>query len=235
MVLVTTEPLETTPTAPSAAVAFRGQVPPLALAHIRHLLVSFDAVPNKVGLALGLYNQTEVLYGYAEAMNKAYGAGDFAGVKAAAERAVHLIEGTRGANAGDLDKDGIVAAGGDGFGLLPNGDQPGYLLDAKDHAALAAAQPDATDAIRQHAANLAITADNVRGWVTTLRDRALAITQAANLKATIGPISDIMTLASNAYYGVGLEADSQPLPVSGSGGAFTCYQEALAMAAIPIR
>ena len=234
-VLVTAEALETKPAAPSAAIAFRGQVPPLALEHIRHLLVGFDEVPNKTALAPGLYTQVGLIYHYAELMNKAYGAGDFAGVKAAAEQAVHLIEGAQGADAGDLDKNGTVGAGGDGFGLLTNGDQPGYLLAVKDHAALAAAQPDATEAIKQHAANVAITADNIQGWVTPIRDRALAITQAADLKATIAPISDIMSLANNAYYGVGLQADSQPQPVPGSGGAFTCYQEALAMADLPIK
>ena len=182
-------------------------------------------MPNKTALAPGLYTQVGLIYHYAELMNKAYGAGDFAGVKAAAEQAVHLIEGAQGADAGDLDKNGTVGEGGDGFGLLTNGDQPGYLLAVKDHAALAAAQPDATEAIKQHAANVAITADNIQGWVTPIRDRALAITQAADLKATIAPISDIMSLANNAYYGVGLQADSQPQPVPGSGSAFTCYQE----------
>jgi hypothetical protein len=234
-VLVSAEALETKPAAPSAVVAFRGQVPPLALEHIRHLLVGFDEVPDKAALAVRLYDQVGLLYHYAEAMNKAYGAGDFAGVKAAAEQAVHLIEGAHGPNAGDLDDDGTVGAGGDGFGLLPGDDQPGYLLEATDHAALAAAQPDATEAIKKHATGVAITADNVQGWVTPLRDRALAITGAADLKATIAPISDIMTLASNAYYGIGLEVDSQPQPVAGSGGAFTCYQEALAMADLPIK
>jgi hypothetical protein len=234
MVLITAEPLESKPAAPSAAVAFRGQVPPQALEHIRHLMVRFDEAPNQVGLAQGLYAQVGAVYQQAEALNKAYGAGDFAAVKAAAERAVNLIEGAHGAHFGDLDGNGQTEASAS-YGLLQNGDQPGYLLAVKDHAALAAALPDATEAIKAHAAGVGITADNVQGWVTTLRDRALTITQAPDLKATISPLSDIMTLANNAYYGLGVEADSQPQPVAGSGGAFTCYQEALSMAEMPIR
>jgi hypothetical protein len=69
----------------------------------------------------------------------------------------------------------------------------------------------------------------------TLRDKALALTKVANLQAAGTLQNDIIALATNANYGVGLESDGQVLPKPGSGGALTCYQEAQLLAAMPVR
>jgi serine/threonine-protein kinase len=233
--VVSSEALGTNPTTPSAEVVVSGREPPQALVPIRRLLVRAPDAPNQTALAVGLYTQVGALYHSNALMNKSYGAGDLAGLKAQAEAIVNLIEGANGPHFGDLDKNGTVANAGDGYGLLENGTQQGYLTGTRDQAAQAAAAPDATDSIKQHAQNVAVTVQNVQDWVTPIRDNALALLAAADLKAA-GPLAgEIQRLADLAYNGVGLDADGQPVPKPGSGGALTCYQEAQLLAAMAVR
>ncbi len=233
--IVSSEGLGTNPTTPSSDIVVSGREPPQALVHIRRLLVRDPDAPNQTALAVGLYTQVGDLYHYTELMNKSYGAGDLAGVKAEAEEMINLIEGANGPHFGDLDKNGTVANAGDGYGLLENGAQRGYLNGTRDRAAQAAAAPDATGTIKQRAQNVAVTVQNVQDWVLPIRDKALALLAVADLKAA-GPLAgEIRLLADSAYNGVGLEADGQVLPKPGSGGALTCYQEAQLLAAIAVR
>jgi plastocyanin len=233
--IVTNEELESVPASPSSDVAFSGQLPPKALVHIRHLLVSFDATPNKVGLEVGLRSQVDLVHQHAQFMSDAQASGNLATVKLHAEHLVNIIEGAKGADYGDLNKDGKVTNPGDGYGLLPNGDQLGYLQGSKDHAELSAAAPDATDDIKLHAGHVGITVDNVSGWVTTIRDRSLQVSKAADLSATEPLVREILALSGQALNGVDLQGDGQIQPVPGGGGAITGYQHAQLMAAIPLK
>ncbi len=232
---ITTEGLEVVPNAPSGDVVLSGQLPPQALVHIRHLLVSFPDTPNKVGLEVGLREQVDILRRHAEFMRDAQAAGKLADVKLHAEHLVNVIEGSQGAHYGDLNKDGQITNPGDGFGLLPNGSHLGYLQGAKDHAELSAIAPDATADIKLHAGHVGITVDNVTGWVTPIRDHALAIIAAPDLNTTAPLARDILALATQSFNGVDLQGDGQILPIPGSGGALTSYQHAQLMAAIPLR
>lgn len=233
--LVTNEDLETVPASPSADVALKGQLPPKALVHLRHLLVSFGATPGKIGLEVGLRGQVELLNQHAQFMRDAQASGNLAGVKLHAEHMVNIIEGSKGADYGDLNKDGKVTNPGDGFGLLPNGDQLGYLQGSKDHAELAATASDATADIKLHAGHVGVTVDNVTGWVTTVRDRALQVANASDLSAADPLVKEIVALSGQALKGVDLKGDGQILPVPGSGGAITSYQHAQLMAAISLQ
>ena len=161
--VVTTESMDSKPTTPSTEIILSAAGASPGAGYIRQLLVSDPDTPNKTGLAVEMYAQVGVMYHYTELLNKAYGAHDLAAMKAQAEQLVNLIEGPGGPNYGDLDKDGKVVPAGDGYGLLQNGAQAGYLGGVSAQAAQAAAAPDATDAIKQHAGNVAITAkENVR-------------------------------------------------------------------------
>src|SRR5205085_7578467 len=94
-----------------------------------------------------------------------------------AEHLVNMIEGTEGEHFGDLNGNGNIENPGDGYGLLENGGQLGYVKGMQEHAALAAASPDATASIKLHAGHVAITGDNTRGRLITIRDRALEVSK----------------------------------------------------------
>jgi hypothetical protein len=233
--VVTNEALEGTPFAPSSDVVLHGQLPVQALVHISHLLVSYPDTPGQVGLEAGLRAQVNALVDHAQKLSGAQATGNLATVKQEAEAIANLIEGTKAPNYGDLDKDGQITDPGDGFGFLQNGAQNGYLLGVKDHAELSAAAPDATDNVKQHAEGVAITTDNVRDWVTQIRDKARAIIGAPDTTATRQLVSDILDLATAVEQGRSIGTDGNIQPVKGSGGAITSYQEALHMADMPIQ
>jgi hypothetical protein len=232
--LVTYEALETDPTTPSSEVVLRGQLPVQALVHIRHLLFSYPDTPQQVGLEVGLRAQVAALAQHAQLLDDAQKAGSLAKVKLEAEQIANLIEGNQGPDFGDLNKDGKVDNAGDGFGLLVGGSQPGYIQDAKDHAELSATAPDATENVKQHAAGVIATADNVQARVTTIRDQALAMLKATTIADARPLVATTVKLAGEALNGVPT-ADGKVLPVANSGGALTGYDEALLMATMPIQ
>lgn len=232
--LVTHETIDPTPSAPSSMVAYSGQLPGPSLIHIRHLLVSFPATPGKIGLEVGLRNQTTILRRHSEFMVDALKANDLATVKLHAEHLVNLIEGSKGPDYGDLNKDGQVTNPGDGYGLLKNGDQLGYLNGSKEHANLAAQAEGATAAIKLHAGHVGITVDNATGWVSTVRDRSLAVLKVNNIKAAEPLVQEISTLSNQILNGVDVNGDGLILPIPGSGGVITSYQHAQLMGSIPL-
>jgi plastocyanin len=93
---------------------------------------------------------------------------------------------------------------------------------------------DATDEIKLHAGHVAITVDNVTGWVTTIRDKALEVQNSTDAAATQRLVQEILALANQTVNGVDLKGDGQILPIPGSGGALTSYQHAQLMAVVPI-
>lgn len=233
-VLVTHETIDPTPSAPSSMVAYSGQLPGPSLIHIRHLLVSFPATPNKIGLEVGLRDQTNILRRHSEFMVDALKEDDLAAIKLHAEHLVNLIEGSKGPDYGDLNKDGQVTNPGDGYGLLKNGDQLGYLNGSKEHAGLAAKAEGATEAIKLHAGHVGITVDNATGWVTTIRDRSLAILKVTTTDAAAPMVQEIATLSNQVLNGVDISGDGVILPVPGSGGVITSYQHAQLIGSIPL-
>jgi plastocyanin len=232
--IITAEALDPTPSAPSSTVVFSGQLPKGSLLHIRHLLFSFASTPSKIGLIFGMRGQTSEMRRHTEFMRDFYNGNDLAGMKREAEFLVNIIEGSKGQNYGDLNKDGQVQQSGDGYGLLRNGDQLGYIEGTKEHAGLAAKAEDATEDIKLHAGHVMITAENVQGWVTAIRDRSLNVLKATDLKATEPLMREILALGNNSLNGVDLKGDGQIMPIPGSGGAITSYQHAQLMAAIPL-
>jgi plastocyanin len=215
-------------------VIYTGQLPGPSLIHIRHLLVSFPAAPNKVGLEVGLRDQATILRRHTEFMVDALKANDLATVKLHAEHLVNLIEGSKGPDYGDLNKDGQVTNPGDGYGLLKNGDQLGYLEGSKDHANLAAQAEGATPAIKLHASHVVITVDNATGWVTGVRDQSLAVLKVNDIKAATPLVQQISVLSNQILNGVDVNGDGIILPIPGSGGVVTSYQHAQLMASIPL-
>ncbi|MBW8056925.1 MAG: hypothetical protein IH782_02930 [candidate division NC10 bacterium] len=99
--------------------------------------------------------------------------GDGKAARRAAERLVNLIEGRTGEHFGDLDKDGSVGDPGDGVGLVK------YL-----QAVTSAGRDTPISALVK----------KVEGWLTTIRDNALAVIGTADLSS----VDDVVALAERA-------------------------------------
>ena len=144
--------------------------------------------------------------------------------------AEHLINIIRGSEARDVNGDGKTQNPGDGFGLLPNGQQAGYVKGMNDHAQLAATAPDTTAEITLHAEHVQIAGENVRGRVDEIRGLAEQIAGAGSLEQAKTPVLAILALAQQTIQGVDVNLDEQVGPIPGEGGVLTAYQHSQLMA-----
>ncbi len=212
-------------------VLLSGVLPPAALIHIRHVLSGIGITPNGVGFAVGLRAETDELLRHAQFLRDAQNAGDLPLVRVHAE---HLINIIRDSEARDANGDGEIQNPGDGYGLLPNGAQDGYIKGVVDHAALAADAADATANIRVHSEHVQIAGENTRVRADEIRGLAERIVSATSLDGTGSDVLALLALAEQTIQGVDLDRDEQIEPVPGEGGVITAYQHAQLMAAIEL-
>src|SRR5262249_54534980 len=145
--------------ADSVAVA-GGKLPSQALVHLRHALAGVDDTPQQVAFAVGMRQESDKVLQHAQFLQDAVDESNLANVLFHAEHLVNMIEGKQGEHFGDLNGNGIIENPGDGFGLLENGSNAGYVKGLQETAQLAAAAPDATESIKLHAGHVVITGDN---------------------------------------------------------------------------
>jgi hypothetical protein len=231
---ITVQPQPDTSPNPSGEVAAYNALPPQALAHIRHVLAGYPSTPAQIGLGVGLLQDAETLNTTALAMQSAQQQGDLAGVRRDAEAIVNLMVGKSSADYGDLDGDGKVVDPSDGFGLLLNGANSGYIEGVLDHATLAAQSPDATPNVKVHAGHVAVCAQNLSDWAPQLRDLGKQIAHSSDVQSAAPDVAKVVALAKTYLNGQDLNGDEQIDPVKGEGGAKTAIEHAQYMADLPL-
>jgi len=188
-------------TLPTGRVLLVATFPAMAFVHIKHLLVSFPATPNNVGLLPGLRAQVRQLQEQASLLRTS----SPETVQCVAQDIINHIEGQHGTHYHSLP-DTCPSSNGQGvsdrFGLLgQTGD--GYVTSVAAHASLAATQPDSTDTIRTYARQLVTATDNLKGWLTSLEQDALTLlatpTDTANQQDVVKLTGRILTATSMAY------------------------------------
>jgi hypothetical protein len=219
---------------PSETVVYSSGVPLGALAHIRHVLVKFGGNPNEIGMGIGFLRTSALIDDAGQALETAFDAGDEKNARASAEAMINLIVGKQSPDFKDWDKNGKVANPGDGFGLLLNGNQTGYIEGTITHAELAAAAEDATGNIIFHSEHVAISGKNVEEWATQLRDVARRILDSPQGQIPEADIRLAVSLAAQIRYGLDLDGNESVDPVAGEGGAITAYEHAGYMADMQI-
>lgn len=211
----------------SRNVVFTASIPPGSLGHIRHLLVGAPETPNQIPVIAGLTNVTTSINDATKAMADAYARGDRAAVKSNAEAVINLIVGKKDPqNYLDWDKDGKLNDPSDGYGLLINGDQAGYLDGMVHHSSYAAAANDAPDSIKMHAQHVEICVQNMENWAPELRDIAIRIVQSSNDQNLDADINTAVVLAGQILNGVDIDGNESVDPIAGEGGALTAIEHA---------
>ena len=232
---ITIEPNPDSSPNPSNNIAYSSAIPAGSLMHIRHLLVRFDTTPNNIGMTVGLVNTSKLVKDAADAMVSAFESGNTKNIHSNAETIINLIAGKQDQNNyKDWDGNGKINDPGDGYGLLLNGDQAGYVGGTIDHAELSAAAPDSTSDIRMHSQHVVICATNVEGWATQLRDTAIRIVQAQSDQNVETDVRSASTLANQILNGIDINGNESIDPIPGEGGAITAYQHADYMTDMPI-
>lgn len=218
----------------SGDVKYSSGIPGRALAHIRHLIFTTEETPNQIGMIDGLKNNATLVNQIAEDMLIAYEAGKQKEVLSNAEALINLVVGKQDALYVDWDGNGEVNDPGDGYGLLLNGDQTGYVGGTHHHASYSADADDSTPDIRMHNGHVEISIHNIEEWAIELRDLTERIVQApegANIEADV---RKAVALANQILNGLDINGNELVEPIMGEGGALTAYQHAYYMADMPI-
>jgi serine/threonine protein kinase len=226
---ITIEPNDGNPS-PSNNVAFSVRLPESGLTHVRHLLFSFDATPDQIGFIHGLDTSTRLLNDRATQMLAALEAGNQAEVLLQAENMLNLIVGNQSVDHKDWNGNGAADNPGDGYGLLFNGNQLGYIQGTFTHADLARTSSDATENMLTHGDHVKVSADNVSNWTGQLRSQLISIFQDPSSPNGEATIRQAVVLADQIRTGVDINGDENIEPIPGEGGTQTAYDHAYYMA-----
>lgn len=219
----------------SRNVVYSSAIPLGSLEHIRHLMVGTDETPGGIAVAVGLVNNVTLIKESTKAMLDAFNAGDRAAIQSNAEAIVNLIVGKEDLNYyNDWDGNGTIQDPGDGYGLLINGSQAGYLDGMIHHASYSAKASGATSEIMMHAGHVEICTQNLEGWAPELRDLALRIARASQDQDVSADVLKASTLANQMLDGIDIDGSESIDPIAGEGGALTAFEHAEYMSDMPI-
>jgi tRNA A-37 threonylcarbamoyl transferase component Bud32 len=227
---ITVEPDPDNNPIPSNNIMSFAILPQNGFSHVRHLLYSFNATPNQIGFIHGLNNTTRLVQQIAALMLDSYQSGNETLVRSQAEGMVNLIVGDQSTDYRDWDENGTINDPGDGFGLLLNGDNEGYIQGTFTHANLALTSPDATENMLVHGEHVKIASTNIAKWTPTLRDQLILILETPFNPAMEGMIRNSVALANQIQNGVDINGNENIEPIPDEGGAETAYDHAYYMA-----
>jgi hypothetical protein len=160
-------------------------------------------------------------------MLQAYEAGDRAGMRSSAEAIVSLIVGKEDLQFyGDWDANGSINDPGDGYGLLINRGQAGYLDGMIHHASYSAKASGATSEIQLHAKHVEVCIQNLVDWAPELRDLALGIARSADGQDVDADLRRANALAHQMLEGIDIDGNESVDPMAGEGGAITAFEHA---------
>ena len=229
-IVITEEPAGSNAAKPGERIVFEGLLPEQAFRYLSQLLANGPGLPKPQGYVVAIRLQTDELLRHAQFVADAQAAGDIEGVNRHAEHVFNLVAGSRDPKFGDLNGDGRAQNPGDGFGLLQNGDQAGYIKATGDAAVAAENALDATDAVKAHSEHVRITAENMRGWATEVHDLALQLAQATDTGAIKDQAARLVLLSQWINRGDDANGDGEIAPIPGEGGGLVAYEHAQFMA-----
>jgi serine/threonine protein kinase len=232
---ITIEPSPDNNPNPSNDVTFSATLPPEGFSHVRHLLSAFASTPDQTPFVRGLTRDTDLLNELAQDLLANFEAGDEETVRVRAEEMLNLILGVQSPDHRDWNANGTIEDPGDGFGLLLNGSNIGYIQGTFTHANLSIQSPDATENMLVHGEHVMIAATNVSEWTPLLRDQLIAVLEASSLTEAEAAIRQAVVLASQISNGVDVNGNENIEAIPGEGGAMTAYEHSYYMADIFLR
>jgi hypothetical protein len=223
------------PPSPSGEVVASSVFPPLALIHVRHVLVSYHGAPDGEALIQGLWYSADYIDDSIIDMEKAFEAGDEDLFRKKNEEIINQLVGRDNPELyRDWDADGAIDDPGDGFGLLENGNGHGYIPQTISHAFFAADAPDATANIKLHSEHVRECVENMRVWSEQVLEMALLL-QDMPFGAEMRPlILEMRLLSEQVLSGVDANGNEIIEPIPGEGGGNTAYEHAYYMADMPL-
>jgi serine/threonine protein kinase len=230
---ITIEPKPDPDPKTSGLVAYSFTFPAAELLHIRYLLASFPKTPGKTALMQGLFSEAERIDILASEMQTAYQSGDRAGALRKGETMMNILVGPKSADYKDWNGDGKIEAG-NGYGLLLNGSNFGYIQAVSAEIDYMLITPDATDHMLENGAIVKACVQDLAQWAPSLHNRLLTILTSPSEPAVAAAIDDSLTLADEMLRGVDLNNNGEVEPITGECGAQFAYDHAYYMADMPL-
>jgi hypothetical protein len=227
---ITVEPNPDPNPSPAGAAIYSTRLPTDGLIHVRHLVVSFQRAPDATGLLHGLVADAELAGATTKEMLTLYESGDEAGTRSKAEALMNMLVGSQSPEYLDWDGNGRVEDTGDGYGMLLNGDQSGYIQGSFAHAEFSVSSPDATEQMQSHGEHVMVCTRNLEDWTPQLRDLVKQILGSPFEPAMGGLVRQAVALSDTILLGTDLNGNERIEAIAGEGGAQTAYQHALYMA-----
>jgi serine/threonine protein kinase len=220
-----------TAVAPAGKVILTGTFPIKSFPHVGHLLVNYPEAPGKIGLLVGVLEQTRLLNIQAAVLQNITASQNTVAIGCEAQSILDIIEGKHGPHyrqLGEVCAFQHVTTTGDGFGLQG---KKGYLTGSTEHAGYAISQPDATSAMHVHTALMDVSLSNINRWLTTIDQDAFLL---QTHPTDVPKVEEIVKLADYAYYGVDVNGDGQIDPAPGEAGAKTAFQQGQLIATLSL-
>lgn len=209
--------------------------PPLALIHVRHVLVSFGGAPEGTALIQGLWYTADEADNAVIAMQDAFNAGNEEEFRKKNEELINLLVGSSNEDLYlDWNEDGTVSDITDGFGLLESDGDTGYIPNARSHAIFAAEAEDATENIKIHSNHVVISINNMEAWAEELLEMALDIQEESFGNDMEETLNEMRVLSDKLLFGVDTNGNELIEPIIGEGGGDTAYEHAYYMAEMPL-
>lgn len=218
----------------SGIIAYSFTFPKEGLTHVRNLLVTSSITPKQTALIQGLMDDIRTINEFASQMQKASDNGNLAHVLLNAEAIQNIIVGDQSSNHKDWNNDGTVDDPSDGFGLLLNGRNPGYLRAVFDEANATVNSPEASEPMLTDGKGLEDSVQNLAGWTPQLQSLIAAILNAPQGADIQPPVAQVVVLANQMLNGIDLDNNGNVDAKVGEGGAETAYEQAYHMADMPL-
>lgn len=235
------------PGTPSERIVASSVFPPLALVHVRHLVVSYIDAPEGSALVHGFWTNVDSIDTSVYELNEAYKAGNEAEFRVKTEEIINQIVGNGSLELyKDWNEDQTINDPGDGYGLLPanggadltgygdQGVEQGYAPQVISHAEFAARAADATENIKAHSAHVVTCVNNTEGWARQMLELAIQLQNTSFGPGMEPLVTEILDLSSRMLYGVDTNGNELIEPIVGEGGADTVYEHAYYMAEMPL-
>ena len=232
---VTIEPEPDTTPATSGIIAYSFTLPAEGLVNVRNLLTSYPSTPDQTALIQGLFTDIQKINELASAMQKAADRSDQAHVLSNAEAINNIIVGSKSSAHNDADKNGEVLDPSDGYGLILNGQNQGYLQAVFNEAEAAVKSSNASDQMVEYGKGVQASVNNIAQWTAELRVQINKIQNSTNSADTKLQVANAVTLTNKMLNGIDLDSSGTVDPVPGEGGSQTAYDQAYHMADMPLR
>ena len=203
--------------------------------HLYALLSSYPNTPNENALIQGLNTDIQTLDELAREMQKAAANGNEERVMLYAEAILNIVVGDQSPNHKDWNHDGQADDPSDGYGLLLNGRNLGYLQAAYTEAEAAIESTGASGPMVTSGNNLKTSVQNLAQWTGELQEVMASILALPTDGDLDQLVAHAATLTDQMLNGSDLDEDGTIELIPGEAGARDAYEQAYRMADMPLQ